>query len=89
MSKIIIIGKTIENKKFRPSSWSDMIASHGSMFGLDKRLKYSTYLMPCRLQDERVPALIMDERLNDVDPLLYEYVIDFAHKNKLVILDEK
>ena len=87
MTHIIILGKTRENKKFRPSAWPDMLAGHGSRFDIDKRLCYNNYLMPCNFQDGKVPALRIDKKLKKINPMLYKFVLDFARNNSLKMIN--
>lgn len=83
---IIIHGKTLEGKAFRPSDWVDRMCSSYATFGGDKKLIYSPYLKP-RLVDG-VRCLAVDARLKDVNPEGFKQLIYFANENNLGILNE-
>lgn len=83
---IIIHGKTLEGKAFRPSDWVDRMCSSYATFGGNKKLIYSPYLKP-RLVDG-VRCLAVDSRLKDTNPEGFKQLIHFANENNLGILTE-
>jgi len=83
---IIIHGKTLEGKAFRPSDWVDRMCSSYATFGVNKKLVYSPYLKP-KLVDG-VRCLAVDARLKDVNPEGFNQLIHFANENNLGILNE-
>ena len=79
--KFVVQGITESGSKFRPSDWIDRIASLDAEYGDQHRLVYSDYLHPEVFQGER--SLIIDTRLEDTNPGLLDYVMDFARMNQL------
>jgi hypothetical protein len=79
--KFVVQGITESGSKFRPSDWIDRIASLDAEYGPQHRLVYSDYLHPEVFQGER--SLIIDTRLEETNPGLLDYVMDFARMNQL------
>lgn len=79
--KYVIQGITESGSKFRPSDWIDRIASLDAEYGPQHRLVYSDYLHPEVFHGER--SLIIDTRLEDSNPGLLGYVLDFVRMNQL------
>ena len=42
----IIVGLTIEGRKFRPSDWAERLCGVMSAFGAERKMKYSPYVGP-------------------------------------------
>jgi len=55
--------------QFRPPGFS---GSH---------LAYSPYVLPVMIDGVR--GVVVDQRLRELEPLAYKFVVDFAHDNKL------
>lgn len=79
--RYIIEGYTEEGRKFRPSDWIDRIASMMASYGTSHRLVFSELLHPELYQGQK--CLIIDTRLEEVNPSMFEYVMDFVKTNKL------
>jgi len=80
--KIIIEGVTEEGKKFRPSDWAERIGGSLSTFR-NHRIYYSPMLRPSFKNGNK--CVILDPSLQETNPALYNYIRDFAKKNKLRI----
>lgn len=79
--RYIIEGYTEEGKKFRPSDWIDRISSMMASYGASHRLVFSELLHPELYQGQK--CLIIDTQLEDVNPAMFEYVMQFVKDNNL------
>ncbi len=62
IENFIIVGITIDGKKFRPSDWADRLCGVMSAFGADNRMMYSPYVRPgCTLKGDK--TVLVDARL--------------------------
>ncbi len=83
-SKIIIEGITEEGEKFRPSDWAERMSGKLSTF--EKwRIHYSPLLQPSMKGGNK--CVILDPKLEQSNPTLYESILKFAKSNKLKICD--
>lgn len=80
----VIIGLTIEGKRFRPSDWAERLCGVMSAFGAERRMKYSPYVGPGEYGGEK--AVFVDGRLNEIEPMIYRFVLNFAQDNDLQIV---
>jgi hypothetical protein len=83
--KYVIQGITESGQKFRPSDWIDRIASLDAEYGLQQRLVYSDYLHPEVFEGER--SLIIDSILQETNPSLFDYVMEFRRMNDLRMVE--
>ena len=81
--RLLIEGRTEDDRLFRPSDWAERISSMLANFGPDHRLRYSAYAQPCLIQGEQ--CLIVARDLETADPEVFKFIIDFAHSNHLRI----
>ncbi len=89
-TEYFIQGITSKGKKFRPSDWSERLAGVMSCFGPgakgpNARLQYSLYVRPILLGDLKV--VILDSRLRDIEPMAFDFVMNFAKDNDLVVTE--
>jgi Protein of unknown function (DUF3579) len=84
-TEYFIQGITTEGKLFRPSDWSERLCGVMSAFGPNARLKYSPYVRPTMLGD--VKCVVVDERLRELEPMAYHFVMNFAKDNRLVVTE--
>ena len=94
----LIEGVTRAGKVFRPSDWAERLCGVMSPFrpaGQQPRvgghLQYSPYVHPMMVGS--VKCVVVDERLDDIEPMAMEFVRNFARDNDLpfveaCILDE-
>lgn len=83
-----IQGLTLEGKTFRPSDWAERLAGAMSIFrpdgvkgGIGAFIGYSPYCVP-RVVDG-VKCVIVDDRLQGVEPMAWDFVMHFARDNHL------
>lgn len=85
--KIIVKGIDHNGNRFRPSDWVERLASVLSTFEEDNRLKYHHSVFPCNVEGYK--SLIVSKKMSQSAPDIYSYILDFAHKNNLSILDDR
>ncbi|WP_029407764.1 DUF3579 domain-containing protein [Thiomicrorhabdus sp. Milos-T2] len=78
--KYIIQGVTEDGRKFRPSDWIDRISSMGATYEM-QRLVYSDMLHPELYDGQK--CLIIDMALEEKNPGMFQYVMNFVKSNKL------
>jgi len=84
IENFIIVGITNDGKKFRPSDWADRLCGVMSAFGADNRMTYSPHVRPgCTLKGDK--TVLVDAGLYDVEPMAYNFMINFARDNDLQI----
>jgi hypothetical protein len=84
LDEIIIEGQTESGKKFRPSDWVDRLCCILADFH-DKKFSYSPFLRPMMFKDMQCVAI--KRQLANDSPEVFEYIIQFANDNHLVITD--
>lgn len=82
--KIIIEGVTEAGETFRPSNWAERMSGKLSTFK-KHRISYSPMLQP--MVKEGHKCVMLDKKLIESNPKLYESIMSFARKNKLKICD--
>lgn len=93
-TEYFIQGITSTGKKFRPSDWSERLAGVMSSFGPkasanargpNAYLRYSLYVRPTMIGDLKV--VVLDSRLKDIEPMAFNFVLNFAKDNDLVVTE--
>ncbi len=84
-SKIIIEGITESGETFRPSDWAERMSGNLSTFER-RRIKYSPLLQPSTKDGHR--CVLLDPKLKESNPELYQSILDFANTNHLKICQE-
>ena len=89
---LIIFGITSTDEKFRPSDWIERFCgvmapydttyqTSGERINIQKGMGYSDLVFPTTHKGERV--VIAMEQLNDIEPLAWEFVLNFIKENDL------
>ena len=88
-----IQGLTLEGRTFRPSDWSERLAGAMSCFrpgggiaGIGAYIGYSPYCVP-QLVDG-VKCVIVSEALKDIEPMAWDFVMNFARDNQLRVAEK-
>jgi hypothetical protein len=84
-TKIIIEGVTETGETFRPSDWAERMSDKLSTLH-KRRLHYSPLLQPSFYEGYR--CVVLDPKLKESNPELYESLLQFAKTNKLKICRE-
>ena len=83
--EIVIQGVTESGQQFRPSDWAERLCGMMSVFGEDSRLSYSPYLKP--IMAGGIRCVVVDIRLEEVEPMAYRFLLSFAKDNELKVRD--
>ncbi|MBU3668044.1 MAG: DUF3579 domain-containing protein [Rhodocyclaceae bacterium] len=82
---LVIVGRTHDGQKFRPSDWAERLCGVMSAFGSEKRMKYSPYVSPGDWDGDR--CVFIDGALYEISPIAYRFLANFAKDNDLVLID--
>jgi hypothetical protein len=90
--EVFIQGITLEGHTFRPSDWAERLAGAMSCFrpdGVRGRIGdfigYSPYCVPRVIGG--VKCVIVNEALKDIEPMAWDFVMNFARDNQLQVTD--
>jgi hypothetical protein len=89
--QVFVQGLTKDGRTFRPSDWAERLAGAMSSFrprgagGIGAHIGYSPYCVP-RLV-EGVKCVYVSEALKDVEPMAWDFVMNFARDNELQVVD--
>lgn len=88
--RLVILGVTAEGRSFRPSDWAERLAGAMSAFrprraGAQDHLSYSPYVLPS--ERDGIKCVIVDPRLQQIEPMAWKFVVSFAADNDLVTQD--
>ena len=86
--EFFIQGLTKDGRTFRPSDWAERLASAMSCFrpgggagGIGAFIGYSPYCVPTVV--DGVKCVIVNEALRDIEPMAWDFVMNFARDNEL------
>jgi hypothetical protein len=79
--EFVILGVTLDGKPFRPSDWAERLCGVMSAFGGDHRMQYSPFVHP--ITTDGVRCVVVDVRLEEVEPMAYRFLLSFAKDNEL------
>jgi Protein of unknown function (DUF3579) len=90
--ELLIKGLTKDGKTFRPSDWSERLAGamscfrpEGSPRGIAAFIGYSPYCVPRTI--DGVKCVIVSEELRGIEPMAWDFVMNFARDNALEVAD--
>ncbi len=90
--EMFIQGVTLDGKTFRPSDWAERLAGamscfrpEGSSGGIGSFIGYSPYCVPRVING--VKCVIVNEKLRDIEPMAWDFVMHFARDNQLQVAD--
>ena len=83
--KILIEGITDTGETFRPSDWAERMSGGLSTFR-KRRIQYSPLLQPTMKDGHK--CVLLDPKLKQSNPSLYNSILEFAKNNHLKICDE-
>ncbi len=84
---IVIEGITPQGKAFRPSDWAERM-SEGMASFKNSRIHYSPMLQPS-VNHEGNKCILLDPKLKESSPQVYQSILDFAKANHLKICGEE
>jgi len=88
---VFIQGVTVDGKPFRPSDWAERLAGAMQCFrpdsggGLGSFIGYSPYCVPRQIGGVR--GVLVDPELREMEPMAWDFVMNFARDNQLVVVD--
>lgn len=90
--EVFICGVTLDGKTFRPSDWAERLAGamscfrpEGSASGISAYIGYSPFCVPRVING--LKYVIVNEGLRDVEPMAWDFVMNFARDNQLQLSD--
>ena len=88
--QFFIQGLTHDGKPFRPSDWAERLCGVMAQFRpngdtSDPRFTYSPYVKPVNIAG--IKCVVVDERLNEIEPKAMDFVKNFAKDNNLPIVE--
>ena len=90
--EFFIHGITSSGQRFRPSDWAERLCGvmsgyrpGGLAAGRDARIGYSPFVRPMLVGG--VTCVVVDERLNELEPKAFSFVMNFARDNDLPVYE--
>ena len=90
--ELFIQGVTADGKPFRPSDWAERLAGAMSCFrpegsggGISAFIGYSPYCVPRQING--IKCVIVSEKLRDLEPKAWDFVMHFARDNQLQVTE--
>jgi hypothetical protein len=83
--ELVIQGISLDGKAFRPSDWAERLCGVMSAFGGDHRMQYSPYVHP--ITSNGIRCVVVDRRLEQIQPMAYRFLLNFAKDNELQVRD--
>lgn len=83
--EFVIQGTTLDGKPFRPSDWAERLCGVMAAFGGDHRMQYSPFVHPITANGVR--CVVVDVRLEAIEPMAYRFLLSFARDNELQTRD--
>jgi Protein of unknown function (DUF3579) len=91
--EVFIQGRTRDGKTFRPSDWAERLAGAMSCFrpegsgrGPAAFIGYSPYCVPRFIGG--VKGVIVSRELREMEPMAWDFVMNFARDNNLVVNED-
>ncbi len=85
--QFFIQGITRDGRTFRPSDWAERLAGAMSSFrpggSVGRPIGYSPYCVPRAV--DGVKCVLVDEALRDIEPMAWDFVMNFARDNHLKV----
>jgi Protein of unknown function (DUF3579) len=82
-NEFVIRGVTLAGKIFRPSDWAERLCGVMAQCGADRRMHCSPYVW--QAITEGIASVVVDGRLEDVEPMAYRFLMNFARDNELEV----
>lgn len=83
--EIVIHGTTSAGKTFRPSDWAERLCGILSSFDKGNRLAYHEWVRPILI--DKVRCVAVDKKLEEINPAMFRFLMDFAADNDLRVLE--
>ena len=91
--EVFIQGITQDGRTFRPSDWAERLAGAMSCFrpgnnkagGIGAAIGYSPYCIPTVIGNTK--CVVVNEALKGIEPMAWDFVMNFARDNNLQVID--
>ena len=90
--EFFIHGVTSAGRPFRPSDWAERLCGvmsgyrpGGRAMRRDAHIGYSPYVRPMLIG--AVKCVVVDERLRELEPMAFDFVMNFARDNDLPVYE--
>ena len=90
--EFFIQGQTLDGRQFRPSDWAERLAGAMSSLrpgakgmGIGAYISYSPYCVPRVING--VKCVIVNEQLKSLEPMAWDFVMNFARDNNLQVAE--
>ena len=80
------MGQTKEGKKFRPSDWAERLYYTVASYGKNGRIVFNPLVN--LNQEDNSKCFVINVTLRDKDPMIYDFLVDFAVNNELEMRDQ-
>ena len=80
---LIIKGITRDGRKFRPSDWAQRLTTSVATQTRGRRIRFHPKVRMASI--EGVNAVVVDVSLKEDDPMLFDFLVNFAKGNELQI----
>ena len=84
--KILIMGQTKEGKKFRPSDWAERLYYTVADYKKNGRITFNPLVSINN--EEQSKCFVINTSLQEKNPMVYDFLIDFAISNELETRDQ-
>lgn len=83
--KILIKGVTRDGRKFRPSDWAQRLTTAVARPAPGRRVRFHPKVTMTTL--DGIHCVVVDKSLEDEDPMLFEFLTNFARFNNLEVTE--
>lgn len=84
-AEFAIRGVTLDGQPFRPGDWAERLCGVMAAFGNDHRMQYSPFVHLVTANGVR--CVVVDVRLEQIEPMAYRFLLNFAKDNELQVRD--
>ncbi|MBL4762364.1 MAG: DUF3579 domain-containing protein [Gammaproteobacteria bacterium] len=86
IKEILIKPITLDGKRFRPSDWADRL--YYALATYDHQGKPVFNPLVCLKHENDLKCFAINPKLEEEEPMTYEFLMDFANSNELTITDQ-
>ncbi|MCG3202708.1 MAG: hypothetical protein NFCOHLIN_02593 [Gammaproteobacteria bacterium] len=86
IKEIIIRGVTADGRRFRPSDWCERLYYAVGRYGPNRQVTFNP-LVKIKVNGD-MKCVVVDSRLQEEDPMIFNFLIGFARDNDLVMIDQ-
>lgn len=83
--EFVIRDVALDGKPFRSSAWAERMCGVMAALGNDQRMRCSPLVRP--VTGNGVRCLVLDARLEEMEPMVYRFPVSFAQDNELQVRD--